>query len=88
MSPVDDLRAQKEAFVSNLHGTTKQEIWLIISCLPVCIYMGELSTSAARSQPAAAWLPMNAPAACANLGDNSSHKTLLPVMQVRWRNST
>lgn len=56
MSPVDDLRAQKEAFVSNLHGTTKQEIWLIISCLPVCIYMGELSTSAARSQPAAAWL--------------------------------
>lgn len=36
-----DLKRLKEDFVSNLHGTTKWEVFCIVSCLPLCLLIGE-----------------------------------------------
>ncbi len=38
-----DLKRQKEAFVSNLEGTTKWEIFCVIGCLPLCLIFGGFS---------------------------------------------
>lgn len=33
-------KAEKEAFVSNLEGTTKREVFFIVMSLPLCALLG------------------------------------------------
>lgn len=37
-----ELRRLKESFVSNLHGTTRWEVFCVLSSLPLCLLVGEL----------------------------------------------
>ncbi|WIA18598.1 hypothetical protein OEZ85_010038 [Tetradesmus obliquus] len=37
MQQAAELRRAKEQFVSNLHGTTKWEVFCVVSCLPLCL---------------------------------------------------
>lgn len=51
------LRALKEAFVSNLQGTTRWEVFCVLSSLPLCLLTGtqraqEASQVAQRVHPA------------------------------------
>jgi hypothetical protein len=41
MQQAAELRRAKEQFVSNLHGTTKWEVFCAVSCLPLCLLIGE-----------------------------------------------
>lgn len=41
MQQAAELRRAKEQFVSNLHGTTKWEVFCVVSCLPLCLLIGE-----------------------------------------------
>jgi hypothetical protein len=41
MQQAAELRRAKEHFVSNLHGTTKWEVFCVVSCLPLCLLIGE-----------------------------------------------
>jgi hypothetical protein len=36
-----ELRRLKESFVSNLHGTTRWEVFCVLSSLPLCLLVGE-----------------------------------------------
>jgi hypothetical protein len=41
MQQSEHLKRLKEEFVSNLQGTTKWEVFCVVSCLPLCLLIGE-----------------------------------------------
>jgi hypothetical protein len=55
-----ELKRLKEAFVSNLEGTTKWEIFCIIGCLPLCLLFGEPQRSSPQAPAAAARMQRHA----------------------------
>jgi hypothetical protein len=48
------LKAAKEAFVSNLEGTSKREIFSIVMVLPICALFGERAVGIARPRASTA----------------------------------